>query len=145
MYKHWLIAALAFSTIGCASVQMGSPSADAQAKQFIATKDKAGIYIYRNETLGAAITMDVAVDNQLLGQTASKTYLYKEVTPGAHVIRSKAENTSELTIEAVAGKIYYVWQEVKMGFGSARSKLQLVDEATGQKGVKESKLAASNP
>ena len=29
----------------------------------------------------------------------------------------------------------YVWQEVKMGFIAARSKLQVVDEATGRKGV----------
>lgn len=37
----------------------------------------------------------------------------------------------------------YVWQEVKMGFIAARSKLQVVDEATGRKGVAETALAAA--
>jgi hypothetical protein len=40
----------------------------------------------------------------------------------------------------IAGKIYYVWQEVKMGMFSARSALHQVDAAKGQKGVEESKL-----
>jgi len=65
------------------------------------------------------------------------------VQPGTHKLTSKAENTSELTVDAVAGKLYYVWQEVKMGVMSARSKLQLVDEPTGKAGVQESKLAAT--
>ena len=37
----------------------------------------------------------------------------------------------------------YVWQEVKMGFIAARGKLQVVDEATGRKGVAETALAAA--
>ena len=55
---------------------------------------------------------------------------------------SKAENDSVLDLTAVAGKIYYVWQEVKMGLFLARSQLQPVDEKTGQAGVLESKLVA---
>lgn len=51
-----------------------------------------------------------------------------------------AENDSTLDVDTVAGKIYYVWQEIKMGVMYARNKLQLVDDVTGQTGVKESKL-----
>lgn len=143
MFKKLLIVAgVSLTMVGCASVKMADPAQDAQAKQFATKPDVAGVYVYRNETMGAAIKMDVAVDGKALGQTASKTYLYTEVKPGSHTITSKAENTSELSIDAVAGKLYYVWQEVKMGVMSARSKLSLVDDATGQKGVNESALAA---
>ncbi|MDD4978861.1 MAG: DUF2846 domain-containing protein [Gallionella sp.] len=143
MFKRILLLALmTLSLVGCASVQMADPAKDAQAKQFTAKPDVAGIYIYRNESMGAALKMDIDLDGKPLGQSAAKTYFYAEVQPGNHKITSKTENTVDLSIDAVAGKLYYVWQEVKMGVWSARSKLQLVDEATGQAGVNECKLAA---
>jgi len=130
---------------GCASVPMSDPQKDAALKTFSVPTDKAAIYVYRNENFGAAIKMPVTLDGKVLGNTAAKTYLYSEVTPGSHQLVSKAETDSTLTVDVVAGKIYYVWQEVKMGFIKGRSKLQLVDETTGQAGVKESKLAAPMP
>ncbi|MEQ1915724.1 MAG: DUF2846 domain-containing protein [Gallionella sp.] len=146
MFKRILLHALmTLSLVGCASVQMADPAKDAQAKQFTAKPDVAGIYIYRNESMGAALKMDIDLDGKPLGQSAAKTYFYAEVQPGNHKITSKTENTVDLSIDAVAGKLYYVWQEVKMGILSARSKLQLVDEATGQAGVNECKLAAPLP
>jgi hypothetical protein len=45
----------------------------------------------------------------------------------------------------VANKLYYIWQEVKMGMMYARNKLHLVNESQGQKGVLESELSISNP
>lgn len=141
MKKFFVAAAIAINLVGCASVNLGSPQADATAKQFVAPADKAGIYIYRNESMGAAVKMDVDLNGKPIGQTGAKTYLYKEVPAGKHSITSKAENDSTLEVDAKAGTLYYIWQEVKMGVLSARSKLQLVDEATGKAGVSESKLA----
>ena len=66
---------------GCASVPMGDPKQDAALKTFKIAPNKAGIYIYRNESFGAAVKMDVAIDGRPLGQTAAKTYLFKEVAP----------------------------------------------------------------
>ncbi len=134
-------AVLALSLVGCASVNMSDAKQDAALKTFAVSPDKAGIYIYRNESMGAVAKMTVELDGQPIGQTAAKTYLYKEVAPGKHTLTSKAENDSTLEVDAKPGTLLYVWQEVKMGFFSARSKLQLVDAAEGQKGVKETKLA----
>jgi hypothetical protein len=130
---------------GCASVPKGDAIQDAALKTFTAKPDRSGIYVYRNENFGAAVTMDVEVDGKPLGQTAAKTYLYKEVPAGKHRITSKSENDDNIEIDTVAGKLYYIWQEVKMGLLYARTKLHLVDEATGQAGVKESELAVSAP
>lgn len=91
--------------------------------------------------MGAAIKMGVSVDGVSIGQTAAKTYLYKEITPGKHTITSNAENDTAIEVDAQPGTILYIWQEVKMGLMSARSKLQVVDQATGQKGVRGTKLA----
>jgi hypothetical protein len=43
----------------------------------------------------------------------------------------------------VAGRLYYIWQEIKMGLGTARNELKLVDETTGRAGVMESKRIAT--
>jgi hypothetical protein len=98
--------------------------------------------VYRNESMGAGVKMDVKLDNKVWGETVAKSYLVTDVDPGKHTIVSSAENDSSLSLDTVAGKIYYVWQEVKMGVMYARSKLQPVDEKTGQAGVNESKLVA---
>jgi len=125
---------------GCASVQMASPEQDTAAKSFATKPDKANIYVYRNETFGAALKMPVALDGKLVGDTAAKTYIFLEVAPGPHTVVSKTENDSSVALNAVAGRNYFLWQEVKMGLASARSELKQVDEATGRAGVAECKL-----
>jgi hypothetical protein len=137
--------ALALALGGCASVPMGDPAQDASLKTFPApAAGKAGVYVYRNETMGAAVRLNLAVDGQALGSTASKTYFYKELTPGKHSVTSYAENTDKLDFDAVAGKLYFVWQEVKMGLFAPRTQLKLMTDAEGKAGVAESKLAAPN-
>ncbi|MDO6387585.1 MULTISPECIES: DUF2846 domain-containing protein [unclassified Uliginosibacterium] len=133
------LAAAALMT-GCASVPMATPEQDAAAKSFAVTADKANVYIYRNENLGGAVKMPVVLDGKIVGDTLAKTYIKQEVAAGSHTIVSKAENDAELKFDVVAGKNYFVWQEVKMGIWMARSALNLVDEAQGKAGVAECKL-----
>jgi hypothetical protein len=143
MKLHAIALFAAFAITGCASVPKGDPAQDAAAKTFVApAANKAGIYVYRNESMGAAVKMDVAIDGQALGQTAAKTYFYKEVAPGQHTVSSSAENTDTLQVDTKPGALTYIWQEVKMGVMYARTKLHLVSEDEGKKGVLESTLAA---
>lgn len=136
-----LAAVIAAGLVGCASVPIGDARQDAALKTFSIPADRAGVYIYRNESFGAAIRMDVELDGKMIGQTAANTYLYKEVMPGRHTVASRAENTDSIEIEARPGTLSYVWQEVKMGVLYARTKLNLVPEAEGKRGVLETKLA----
>ena len=142
LYSVFLLLALLVS--GCASVPMSSMDDDAKAKTFSVRQDKSNIYLYRNETFGAAIPMTVALDGKVAGQSAAQTFFLWEADPGAHEVSSIAENTTTLKLNTEAGKAYYVWQEVKMGMWMARTQLQQVDEATGRKGVSECKRAQSN-
>lgn len=128
---------------GCASVPMASTEQDQVGKGFVSQPGKARIYLYRNETYGAAIRMPVSFDGRTVGQSASKTYFYWDVEPGKHTLASLTENTPTLSVDAQPNNVYYVWQEVKMGAFAARSDLHLVDEAKGKKGVAECKLAQS--
>jgi len=125
---------------GCASVPMASSEMDSAAKSFAVKPGKANIYVFRNESMGAALKMTLVLDGKLVGSTAAKTYVLLEVAPGNHTLISKTENDSTLTVSTVAGRNYFVWQEVKMGAFSARSALQLVDETKGRAGIAECKL-----
>ncbi|WP_410499623.1 DUF2846 domain-containing protein [Chitinibacter sp. S2-10] len=140
MKKLFTLFLVAIALTGCASVPKGDTAQDAALKTFATKSDKAGLYLYRNEMIGAAVTMDVTLDGKPIGSTGAKSYLYQEIEPGKHTITSTAENTETLEIDAKAGALVYIWQEVKMGLLYARNKLHLVTEEEGQKGVKESSL-----
>lgn len=143
MIKKLLLAAAILTTAvisGCATVPMANADLDTQAKQFTTVPGKAKIYIYRNESMGAAVKMPVLLNGMSVGDTVAKSYILREVEPGEQTIISKTENDAELTIQAEAGTNYYVWQEVKMGAFAARSKLHLMDEKKGQSDVLECKL-----
>lgn len=139
-----LSAVLVLLLSGCASVPMAPLEQDAKAKDFSPIPNKASLYIYRNESFGAAIPMTVSVNGKALGQTAAQTYFRLNLPPGKYNVESHAENVSSLSLTTEAGKNYFVWQEVKMGMWMARSLLQQTDESTGRAGVMESRLIASS-
>lgn len=125
------------------SVDMAPVESDRARKKFLPPAGIAGLYVYRNENMGGTFRMKVSVDGQPIGQTMQLTYLYKELPAGKHRIESLAEDTASIELDVQAGEIYYVWQEVKLGSFSPRSKLHLVDATKGQKGVLESGLAVT--
>jgi len=133
--------AFAATAAGCASVQMASPQADAEAKRFTVPAGKSRIYVYRNERLGGAIKIALALDGRMMGQTAPKTYFAWDVAPGKHEIMCSGENNVRLTVDAPSGGAVYVWQEMKMGTWSAGCALNLVDGSTGRSGVMDCSLA----
>ena len=139
-----LIAIVLISLLsGCATVPMAPLELDTEAKTFTPPRDKASIYIYRNEILGAAIPVTVSINDRTIGQTASKTYFRFNVNPGKYNIKALAENTAELSLSTTAGNSYFVWQEMKMGMWMARANLVQVDQSVGQAAVSECKLIAS--
>lgn len=125
---------------GCASVPMATKAQDETAKQFNVPKGKSNIYLYRNETLGGAITMVVSLDGVVKGKTSANSYFLWTVDPGKHTVASHTEDTKTININAAEGKNYFVWQEVKMGMWTANSALHEVSESEGRNGVLECDL-----
>jgi hypothetical protein len=124
----------------CASVPRADKATENEALQFNPVPGKSVIYVYRNELFGGAVGMDIFIDNQNIGGTAGRNFLWIKTNPGDHIIASKAENRDVLKLKTEAGKIYYIWQEAKMGVITARTKLTLVDENEGQSGVRDCEL-----
>jgi hypothetical protein len=127
-------------SIATVKVPLASPEHDVQAKSFDVEPNKSNIYVYRNEVIGHAETMSIALDGRLSGKSASKTYFMWVVEPGEHEVTSLTENTYKISVNAKAGENHFIWQEVKFGIWEQRSKLHEVAEDVGRKGVLECKL-----
>jgi hypothetical protein len=141
--KAVVISAFAFLA-GCASVNKAPAEADTAAKTFQPKAGVAQVYVYRNETMGAALSMPVTIDGKLAGSTGPNSYFKFDLAPGKHRITSQGDG-SVLDLDTEGGKLYFVWQEVKMGMMSGGSKLQLVDAEKGKKGVSECSLIQTSP
>lgn len=128
---------------GCASLPSADPALDKQAKTFSVPVGQSAIYLYRNEIFGAAVALPVSLDGQAMGKTGAKTYFRWEVNPGNHEIVSGGESGARLSVATEPNKIYFVWQEVKLGAFSAGTALHQVDEQTGRDAVRQCSLLAS--
>ena len=141
----WLLIT-AVVTSACASVPMATKDLDAAAKRFAPPPpDRAHIYVFRNESFGAAVKMDLTIDHAPAGVTVAQSFTLLPVRPGRHLLQGEAENSSDLQIVALPGVNYFVWQEVKMGVLFARNQLHLVAPSQGQAGVRECDLIAAPP
>ena len=107
----------------CTAIPLASTDEDLEAKTFAVRPDKAKIYLYRDQSFGFAFPMTVTLTGRATARTVGQTYLVWEVDPGSYELTSYAEDTSTLRLNTEAGKAYYVWQEVKLGFWKARSLL----------------------
>jgi hypothetical protein len=94
---------------------------------------KAQVFIFRDSAMGFALQMEVFIDEQSIGKTWAKSFLYAVLEPGHHILLSKSENKATIELDAQAGQTYFVQQQVKMGALYARSKLELMDEAKAKK------------
>lgn len=92
--KLILCSALLLGLSGCASVPKVDSTISNQAKTFEAPKDgKAGIYIYRQDTMvGAALKKFVYVDGECIGETAPGVFFYHEVKGNEeHIVSTESE------------------------------------------------------
>lgn len=121
-------------------LSLASREADMEAKQFLPVPDKAVLYIYRNQFIGSAWQIPITINGEFIGRTGGFTFFRKALSPGEHVIESWAEEPAQLTLNLEAGNIYYVRHKTRSGTSKIRAALHLVDEATGQAGVEQSRL-----
>jgi len=126
-----LVAVLAAASLaGCA--HLAPPDADTLAKLMQPVPSKAVIFVIRNEPASAPWRMKVVMDGQDMGRTSANTYFRWVVEPGRHLVISETENDSGVVVDAQAGQIYYIWQDVSTGFFRPRADLRLVDRQTAE-------------
>jgi hypothetical protein len=75
-----------------------------------------------------------------MGYTRGGQYIHFFITPGKHVIFSKAENWAEINIDAKEGNVIFIKQNPSMGFIMARNSLELIEEIEGKYHVKNTEI-----
>ena len=131
-----LAASLLFT--GCASVNVESQTASSEKKAFVApAAGQAGLYIFREGILGAALKKDVLVDGKCIGETAPNVFFYTEVEGGkSHKIETESEfSANALELFTEAGKNYFVRQYIKVGFFVGGANIEQVTEAQGKAAI----------
>jgi hypothetical protein len=134
--------AAALVAIGCGNVASAPPELGVTALTFTPSPGKARLYIYRpSRFVGSGARLKVAVDSQLVGKTASGTFLMVEVDPGSHRISGlSSESDRGVAIEALPDSSYFFKLWPKMGIISAQSGLEQVDPAEGRREIAKSRM-----
>jgi len=131
--------------VGCSTVPMESKEKTDIAKQFNApSHDKAGIYIYRKDTLvGAALKKDVWIGQDCVGETAKGVFFYKEVAGKENLdISTESEfSPNKITIKAQNGKLYFIEQYLKLGAFVGGANIELSSVETGKSEVLKLNMA----
>lgn len=137
MKRILMIAALLLA--GC--VQLPPTPQDVQAKKFETTADKAVIYIVRPIVDSSNSGMIVVGDLGIIA-TQPRSYMRWEVTPGAHRIYGFGASSAAVTVNAEAGKLYFVRHSVygNIRTGVTTMSLQQVNEMEGRRLVEAAEL-----
>jgi hypothetical protein len=84
--------------VGCASVPMAGPAADAEGKRFDPpAPGQSVLYLYRSSLLGSEAAFSVADNQQPIGALAARSWIRVEVAPGRHVITCSVPSYAPLT------------------------------------------------
>jgi hypothetical protein len=133
-----LLFSAAFWYAGCTPLPP-SP-AEIQAKKFEVLPDRAVIYIVRDypdfSEDGATLLLD---DTQSI-TTYPGTYYRWEVAPGSHRIAGYASDSGNISVNAEAGRIYFIQQWVSFGMLGPRSRFSQVAPDHGRTVVMRSEL-----
>jgi hypothetical protein len=130
---------------GCATeVKTASPNADQRAKALKPPKGMALVYFVRPTSLGKPFATPVIVDGKHLGSTCGWYFVYAFINPGKHIIKSKRDNTTEITVNFSAKNTYFIEMSMYPGIAKGMVKLAQIDAKTGRARLQECTLSADN-
>lgn len=141
-----ILGAIIVTTSGCASVSMADKTASDAKKTFAAPSEgKAGVYIFRDSVIGAALKKDIWIDGQCVGESAPNVFFHTEVEGNKqHTLITESQfSPNQLEIFFEAGKNYFVRQYIKLGVLVGGANFEQVDEAQGKAAVAKLDLAQS--
>lgn len=131
---------------GCSSVPLEPKDVSTNAKAFNPPpENQAGLYVYRDSILGAALKKDIWIDNQCLGESAPKVFFYQPVKGDEeHTISTESEfSPNKIILKTKSGKNYYVRQYIKMGAFVGGADLEVIDPEEAKKAISELDMAKS--
>ncbi len=132
--------------IGCASVSKAPTEKSDAAKSFEAPSDRGTVYLYRTgRAVGAAGQLSVNINGQDAGGTGPGSFFKWDLKPGGYTFSSStSESSATQQIDVKAGEVYFIRQDARLGVGSGRVTMKIVDDKKGRDEVKGCKLLVSS-
>lgn len=130
---------------GCATIPMEPKEVSMKAKSFNPPSEgNAGLYIYRDSMLGAALKKDIWVNDKCIGESAPKVFFYEDVKGNQeYKISTESEfSPNNLLLKVESGKNYFIRQYIKIGAFVGGANLELIQEDEGKKAIAELEMAA---
>lgn len=128
-----------------AGCQLPLTPEDLEARKFEAVPGKAVIYLVRIFPDFNDAQTQVRVGDKLLLKVNPGNYYRWVVEPGTHTITGFASDIGTITVQAEAGRIYYVRQQTSPFMRMPISRFFLVDEQTGRAEVLRAVLLVPEP
>ena len=100
---------------------------------------KALVYVVRPTSVGFGVKSFFFVDDAVAGINKGSSWFSVQADPGKRLFWSKSENVDALELEVEAGKTYYIQQHVQIGGFTARTKLEVLDDAEGKSALAQCK------
>jgi C-terminal peptidase prc len=123
--KVLLLAALC----GCATVPMARKNLDERAKEAHAPPDAAHVYVYRpGGVVGAAVRLQVLLDEVPVGVLAPSTFAVLVVRPGEHKLLVRAAKPADQVLVVEAGRDYFVKAEPTFGWEGPNASIEVVKD-----------------
>jgi len=140
MARYFLVAVSLLA--GC---QLPLTPEDLEARKFEAVPGKAVIYLVRVNPDFNDRQAQVRVGDKLILKVYPGTYFRWVVEPGIHTITGYAGDIGTITVQAEAGRIYYVKQQMTPFSRMPISHFFLVNEMEGQAEVLRAVLLVPEP
>lgn len=137
MRRAFILVVLALLA-GCA--QLPPSPADIQAKKFEALPDKAVIYLVRAYPDFSDNAATIWLGDSIMITTYPGTYYRWEVDPGSHRINGYGPDIGAIVVQAEAGRIYYVLQQLSPALRFPNSYFQFIPDGSGRAAVMRSTL-----
>lgn len=122
----------------CTSYKLTAPDRAVPALGTDFPASQARVCVLRTSVLAQAVTFPTRDDGVLVGATRGPTYFCYLAEPGPHDIAIEADEVEHAQIEAVAGRSYYLKQEVDNVFGYVKCRAVWVDEAAAKELLEQS-------
>lgn len=142
MLKRSFAVVLCLVMVGCANVPMASDIDTKKAKSFeIPPKGQASVYLMRDSHRGQTSVLELSVNGITVAKTAPNTFVQLNLPQGRYYIGSRGENYSQIVLNVESGNLYFIRQEVKIGWNDFRTELLAISNAEGQDAVLGSSMA----
>lgn len=147
--RRWHIAtpllALCLVGVGCSATSRAPAYVDRAARRLVPPSGAGLLYVVRPAYRGRTFRFDLFVDGRWIGSTGGLRYVFTFLSPGFHLLESRAEGVATLRLQVAPGRTYYVEQQVVPGAAAPKNRLVLLPHRVGVRRLRSCYLSKDIP